>query len=657
MLDWLACVLVKLIGGFFCLLPPAVAVWIGERLGDLAARLQPKRVRIGVKNLLAAFHGTRTIEQARRIIRDCYRQLAAGTVELLRLPVFDLAYANRHITVEGSEILERPIAEGRPVIVLTGHYGNWELSPMCSAVNGHPVIAVARAQKHFPKLYQLLISYRESKGCTIVHKGGAMRRLIAALDRRQLVGIVGDQASTQGIFTDFFGRPALFATGPFELAYLKDALLVPVFLHRVRGPFHRLVVEPPIELSHEVPRADAMRAGVERFAELLTRHITEDPTQWLWMHNRWKRTPARRILVLSDGKAGHLKQSLAVVEALQPRCPMLSHEVVEVRYRHRPARIAALLWSWWMPKGIGAAACLRRTLAPASAAALLSRSADLIVSCGSSTAPANLLWASVQRAKSVILMNPSPLPLRRFSLVIAPQHDRLPCRSNVVQTLGALVRPMSEEFLAQARSHLLSHPKFRTHVPAASNRASVGKPARPMVALFIGGDTVDYELSRSFAEPMVDQALSVCEAVDGDLLVTTSRRTSAEVERWLSDRLSREARCRILLIATRDPLNGTMEGMLGAADVAVVTGESISMISEACASGRHVVVVELPLRRETRQLNRHRRFLHKLAQQTHVQLVPVGELGSAIRAGLDASEPAKRLDDFSRVQEAVARLL
>ena len=651
MLDWLACGLVKVIGGLFCLFPPSVGVWVGERLGDLAAWCQPTRARIGVKNLLAAFHGTLSVEQSRRIIRACYRQLGAGMVELLRLPVIDRAYIDRYLAMEGAEYLERAIADGRPVIALTAHYGNWELASILGAFRGYPPVAVARAQKHFPRLYRLLISYRESKGCTIVHKGGAMRRLMAALDQRRLVGIVGDQASRQGIFVDFFGRPAQFATGPFELAYLKRAVLVPAFIHRVRGPFHRLVIEPPIELSHEGERGEAIHNGVAWFAELLRRHVTEDPTQWLWMHNRWKRTPARRLLVLSDGKMGHLKQSLAVVEALRQRCPTLSHEVVDIRYRHRLARTAALLWSWWMPKGVGAVGCLRWALSPDSAAALLGRDADLIVSCGASTAPVNLLWAAQIRAKSVMLMNPSPLPLRRFALVIAPKHDHLPPCANVVETLGALVKPMSDEALDQAQRQLLAHPNFRV------DHAMESATSHRTIAVFIGGDTADYVVQQPFVEALMAHVRSACEAVNGQFLVTTSRRTSAVVERWLSDQLSGDARCRLLLIATRDPLNGTMEGMLGSAAVAVVTGESISMVSEACASGRPVVVVEPPRCRERRKRNKHQQFLHELAHQARMRLTSVNTLDRAIRECVATPRVRTSTDDFLRVQDAVARLL
>ena len=116
--------------------------------------------------------------------------------------------------------------------------------------------------------------------------------MLRALEQRQLVGIVGDQASRHGLFIDFFGRPALFATGPFELARLSRALIVPVLVHRRRGPFHRMVFEPPIDLSQRAGRTEeVLRWGIEQFAQVLARRIRRDPAQWLWLHKRWKTPP------------------------------------------------------------------------------------------------------------------------------------------------------------------------------------------------------------------------------------------------------------------------------------------------------------------------------------------------------------------------------
>ncbi len=360
--------------------------------------------------------------------------------------------------------------------------------------------------------------------------------------------------------------------------------------------------------------------------------------------------PPRRILVLSDGKLGHLKQSLAVLELLQEQATAISSEVIEVRYRSRLARAVALLWSWWVPGGAWACRVLEWTLHPQTAESLLRRYADVIISCGSSTIPVNLLWALENRAKSVVIMNPHPVPLRRFSLVIAPRHDGLPQRPNVVHTVGAIAHRLRDDEAAQAKSRLQHHSQFRP-------LGDVTHP-HPVCAVFIGGDTLHYEVNQAFAEALVAQVKAACEAVDGWYLVTTSRRTTPSVERWLTERASRDPRCRLLLIATHDPIDGTMDGMLGSADVSVVTGESISMVSEACASGRRVLVVEPPLRHANAStLTKHQRFLHDVVKEGYARKVAIPELGMTIQRVLKERQPTKPLDNFAKVREAVRKLL
>ena len=682
MIDWLACVVVKGLGALFCRLPPAVAVWVGERMGDVASWGQPKRTRIGLSNLRAAFDGRLTPAQAQRILRACYRQLGAGLVELLRLPAMDHAYLRRYVLIEHEATLQEAVASGRPLMFLTGHYGNWELCSIAAALLGHPIVALARAQRQWPRLYRLLVSYRESKGCTVIHKGGAMRQLIVALSRGRPIGIVGDQASRQGVFIEFFGRPALFAKGPFELAYDKEAIIVPAFIRRRHGPYHRLTIEAPIHLARTRPKAEAVRSGIQQFAALLSRHIQEDPAQWLWMHKRWKHTPARRALILSDGKRGHVKQSLAVVEALRAQCPGLTHEMIEVRYRHRFHRLIVLLWGWLVPGGWGGAGCLQWALTPETAHRLLARYADLVISCGASTAPVNALWARENRARSIVLMNPAPLPLRRFHLVIAPKHDAIPQRPNVVPIIGALSIGRRHEPSHAARLRLEAHPRFRPPHPAldpspAPARQSSDAPEasralsptsavsqngharlHPIIAVFIGGTSGHYDVTPAFVETLITQVLAACEALNGACVVTTSRRTSTEVERQLSERLGASPHCRMLLVASRDDLEGTMDGFLGAANVAVVTGESVSMVSEACASGCQVVIVEPPLKHPGQGgRTKHAQFLHEIATEDYGRLVPLPEVSMAIRRATASPQPARRLENLTAVRDALSRLL
>ncbi len=655
MIDWLAYNFVRAVGWLLCRLSPDFAVGLGQSLGRLAMRLQPKRRRMAGANLRAAFDGKLEPKEVDRLVTQCFEQLGAGIPELLRLPVIDPAYADRYVTIQGRSYFDGAVASGRPVILLTGHYGNWELSSIVAALKGYPVVALARAQNKFPRLYRLLLSYRESKGCRVVHKGSELRLLIDALKNNKLVGIVGDQASRQGVFVDFFGRPALFAIGPFDLAHTYHALIVPFFIHRVQGPHHRLCVEEPIDLSATVSRDDAIRQGAERFAAGLMKHIRQDPGQWLWMHNRWKHTPARRAVILSDGKAGHVKQSQAVVKQLRAFHPSLTTRTVEIRFRSKSSRALCLAWAAFVPGALGARWILKRTLDPLGSRQLLSRQADIVVSCGSVTASVNRLWSRFIRAKSVVLMNPAPIPVRHFDLVLAPRHDKLPRAKNVVRTPGAFA-VLDETDLRRAAQKLPLHPRYRPWSPT-STEPGAEDAAHPVITLLVGGDTDAYTMGAGFAGQLADTVLAACASHDAWCAVTTSRRTPQAAESALSDRLERSPVCRILVRASSDPLPGTMDGLLGMASVVVVTGESISMVSEACASGRPVIAVEPPLRAARGNRTKHRRFLEDMAADGHIRRVQPEQLRQAIADALKQAAPTERRDSLESVREALKKLI
>jgi mitochondrial fission protein ELM1 len=293
-------------------------------------------------------------------------------------------------------------------------------------------------------------------------------------------------------------------------------------------------------------------------------------------------------------------------------------------------------------------AVLRRALEPASFRQVSSVTADVVISCGASAAPVNLLFSSLNRARSIVVMNPTPLPLSRFSLALVPEHDRVHPRPNVVRTAGALswIHPGS---LEAARRHLTEHPRFR---------ARGAWPARVVIGVFIGGDTPEVALDAAFARRLAEEMLAACEAHDAACLVTTSRRTPEAVVRVLDDRMGAHPRCPLLLVAGRDSLNGTLDGMLGWAELAVVTSDSVSMVSEAWASGRRVVVVEAPARAGARgRRAKTARFLQSLSRQGGVRLSAVAALREAI--GRSLREPAARAADdlASSLRSAVSKLL
>lgn len=636
-IDYAACWFVKTAGRLICRLPPETACWLGRRCGLPMRLLTRERALIAYANLRAALSDTYAPQELWGMVRRLYSNIGQGVVELLRIPRMDASYAGRYIEVQGQEYLDRALAQGQGVVLLTGHFGNWELSLIVAGIRGYAVTALARKQK-LPRLYRLLISYREAKGCTIVSKGLAVRAMVKALQANGIVGIVGDQDTRQSpIWCGLFGRTVGFAPGPLHMAVTTGAAVIPAFAVRRHGPYHTIILEAPFQLDPHASVHARVEEGTQAFARLLERYVRQDPDQWLWLHKRWKSTPHRRALILSDGKTGHVKQSRAMAQALQQQCDerrlRLRVDEMTVQYRSRLRRaILTGLVAVAPRRCLRGYGILRWALTPESAAAIARAHADFVISTGAAAAPVNVLAAYENRAKALISMRPSLIPLSKFDLVAAPAHDRLPPRRNVV-TLAGATTVINAATLQRACETLARR------LGPSVNVTSVLNGRGRSLGLILGGDFNGARLTPTLAEAAIQSLLRACDTHNAQLLATTSRRTAPAVDAAVGRLLSAHARCPLLVRPNAQYVDGAMESILALAQVLVVSGDSISMVSEAVASGKPVVVVE-PEWLNRGATRKHRMFLERLARQGRVRVVAPAAVDAALGPLLNAAQPS-----------------
>lgn len=626
----------------------------GALLGGVLYRLAGKRRAVAMGNLRAAFGDAYTPEQYEGILSSLYRNLGMTLLEVAAIPRIDRAYVDQYVQVApGSrERLETALAKGRGVIFVTGHFGNWELISLTGALHGYPTLVLAREQG-WPRLNRMLTGYRESKGCRVVTKGFPVRDLIRGLKEGKIVGILADQdGGPNGVLAPLFGRLASTAPGTIALGVNAGAPILPVFMVRLEGPLHSLVVEEPLPIPEQGDLEERVRAGVAAYMAVMEKYIRRYPDHWLWLHRRWKSCPERHVVLLTDGKAGHLAQARALVGRIKAAWghraagdkrlagvakPLVWVKTVHVKYRH-PAwgpvlQMVAALLPRRFPR---AERWLRWALDPESAGGLLSSSADITVSCGSSTAAVNLLWSWAVRAKTAHITRSALPSWRRFDLAVIPRHDfrRLPRAKNLLVIDGALAQGRLPD---EGRAR-----EWRQRL-----RISKGR----QVGLLLGGPARGVEMTLGDVEQAVAGVLKAAEELDAEVLVTSSRRTPLSVETWLAQHLGRHPRCRLLaLVNRRDAgrLSGTEEAVPCIFDLAgclVVSGDSISMISEAIATGKPVISFPpRPLRGPGRGEpdTKYHRFLREMGRQGRVTVVEPSGAGDAAAAALrDGARPAR----------------
>ncbi len=285
--------LLRVVAAVCAVLPEVLADRAGAGLGWVAARAGRPRWKVVEEHLRLAFPEQN--EQWRRAAgRRCYAHLGAEAVAMFRLAGMSAQALRARTRVVGIELLEAAAREGRGVVVVSAHLGNWEVGGAAVAVRGHPMdIVVARQRNQFFDRY--LTRSRERLGFGIIPRGEARRGVLESLREGRAVGIMGDQdARRAGVFASFFGRPASTARGPAVLAMRAGADVITLFAIRQPGwrPRYTVYLEPlapAVRHGGGRPGRDkAVAALTQAFTTRIEERVREYPAQYFWLHRRWK---------------------------------------------------------------------------------------------------------------------------------------------------------------------------------------------------------------------------------------------------------------------------------------------------------------------------------------------------------------------------------
>jgi Kdo2-lipid IVA lauroyltransferase/acyltransferase len=268
-------------------LPWRVAQRIGRGIGAAGWALSRRDRHRALGHLALAFPEIPERER-RRLGRACFRHHGASLAECLHLLRRDCAAVLAHVEIEGWEEVERAREAGRPVVILTGHCGNWELLAAAINCRGLDMSVMARALDQ-PGLQAMLAGLRRRFGTETIARGteGATRLLLGVLRRGGALGMLIDQdTKVDGVWVPFFGRPAFTPVGAAKIALRQRAAVIPTFIERRGDGTHLARFLPALDLPNDPREATAaMTAAIEQ-------QVRRRPEQWVWMHRRWRRQPA-----------------------------------------------------------------------------------------------------------------------------------------------------------------------------------------------------------------------------------------------------------------------------------------------------------------------------------------------------------------------------
>jgi KDO2-lipid IV(A) lauroyltransferase len=296
-LRWLVCVVQAL--------PVWAALAVAEGLAWCVYYAVPSRRRIALENVAAAFaHWSPSQQQA--VVRNMYRHFVRAVVEnLLLARKLHVHNWRSFIDISRARLLAEVLLDRRPVLLVTGHWGNWEVGGYVPTLLGFHTYAIARVLDN-PYLERLVRRLRQSSGQTLIAKKDDFDRLTAVLASGGKVATLADQdAGPRGVFVPFFGRPASTHKAVALMALEFNALIVVLGVARVSRNARRFAppllgtdticyaveVEDIIEPRDYAGAPAAVQQITARFTAALERLIRRYPEQYFWVHRRWKHQP------------------------------------------------------------------------------------------------------------------------------------------------------------------------------------------------------------------------------------------------------------------------------------------------------------------------------------------------------------------------------
>ena len=283
--------LLRIVAFILYLFPLKLGLYLGSILGVLTYYIIRKERLKTLANLRLAFGKEKSEKEVERIARDVFVNLGKNLIELVNFPKINASNVDALIEDKGLGKIDKALHRGKGVIIMVSHFGNWELFGAYLTTKGYSGPVIARRLR-FEKYDRLLNKLRASKNIEVVYRDESPKKILKALKKGGMIAILADQDvdAVQGVFVDFFGKLAYTPVAPVTLAMATGAVMLPCFLVRERNK-RAFIVEDPVELEITGNKERDIMVNTQKWSKVLESYIRKYPSQWVWMHRRWKTRP------------------------------------------------------------------------------------------------------------------------------------------------------------------------------------------------------------------------------------------------------------------------------------------------------------------------------------------------------------------------------
>jgi KDO2-lipid IV(A) lauroyltransferase len=285
--------LIRALIAIFDLMSRTVALMLGRFFGEIAGIIDVKERKLAEENLREVYGDDWSELKISLVAKECFVMLGLNAADVIFSRRWTGKELDALIDVEGYEHFENAHARGKGVIGLTGHIGNFELmAAWYSAVKNIPLSVIGR-ELYDKRLDDLIVRNRKRFGLENIPSDAPARKVLSVLKEGKMLGVLLDLDSSKvsGYFAPFFGRPANTAAGPVVIGRKTGSPVVPMAMFRKPDNRYLIKVLPAFEISNTENKEADIIDGLTRCNRALQELINHDPTQWIWIHNRWRSKP------------------------------------------------------------------------------------------------------------------------------------------------------------------------------------------------------------------------------------------------------------------------------------------------------------------------------------------------------------------------------
>jgi Kdo2-lipid IVA lauroyltransferase/acyltransferase len=271
-------------------LPYKIALKLGKGMGTLAHRLLSRRRALTQRNLAFVFPDIESVEIG-RLSKVVFQNIGKTLIESVYTAKWTKEQLLAQVEVQGREHFEKALARGRGILLLSAHYGNWEMMPMAINSLGYKLKVIARRMDN-PRLDRLVNGIRARFGTEVVAGANSMKEMVRCLRRNEALGILMDLNQYEnGVFADLFHKPA--ATTPIVplLAKRTGAAILPIHVFRLNDGRHRIIIENELMLADIGDHRQFLEVNTRLCNQAVEKWILDNPAEWFWVHDRWKTRP------------------------------------------------------------------------------------------------------------------------------------------------------------------------------------------------------------------------------------------------------------------------------------------------------------------------------------------------------------------------------